>query len=452
MAQRLAKGERDGQLHRHLDSWNDDSKGLPHNQAHSIDRTHIKSWTDEGRDAHLQHRRDRMAEKERSHEKAIQANFSSRCNRCNLTIVEGADIWWDKTTRKVRCRGTSCDTGPRSGDEPTPADKTPKPRTDGKATKSQIERFKEQVTKATDASLLAMSRAAEAEGRAAAAEMEVAEARKEIDKARRIEVVRTDPKTGTKRVRKLGPQHEQFPKLLRLLQAGVNVAMVGPAGTGKTRAPREAAKALRLKFYSTSLGPMTSKSDLLGFINGAGRYVTSMMREVYEKGGVMLLDEMDTANAAGLTVCNAMLDSIESGFADKMIERHPECHFVAAMNTFGRGADAQFVGRAQLDAATLNRWYYLAWNTDWDLTLALVKNKKVVARVQALAESAEKQRVRVQIGMRTAQFVQASLDGGDTMEEAEDGNVWTAMKPDDKQKVLAGLSSTAYTEEPPKWA
>ena len=74
--------------------------------------------------------------------------------------------------------------------------------------------------------------------------------------ARRIEIVQGGE------VRPLaGRAHFKFELLLKAAAAGLNVALVGPAGSGKTVSAAKVAKALDLEFAATSFGPMTSKAD-----------------------------------------------------------------------------------------------------------------------------------------------------------------------------------------------
>lgn len=173
----------------------------------------------------------------------------------------------------------------------------------------------------------------------------------------------------------IGLQHYLFPVLLKIVHAGCNAYLPGPAGSGKTRGCREVAKALKLPFYFVSVCEETSASALLGYMDAQGRYVRSALRNAFENGGVFLLDEMDAGNANTLTVINA-ITSTEVGetaaFPDGMIERHRDFRFVAAGNTFGTGASFHYVGRNRLDAATLDRMAYLRWPVDESLEAALV--------------------------------------------------------------------------------
>jgi len=378
----------------------------------------------------------------------MPAKYAGRCRRCDKDFAVGDMIQYHPKLKTKCPPGTACDAGAYD-DEGSEYDEDAdaQPRTSTKADKEDFEHFSTQMEAMQEQVQEAKDQAAKAEERADDAANAARDAEDRVEKARRIEVVKTLP-SGAKKVKKLGPQHANFPLLLSLVQAGVNVAMIGDAGSGKTHAPLEIAKALGLELYTVPLGPMTSKSDMIGFISGMGKYVFSLACRGYEQGGVILLDEMDASNPAGLTIMNGMLDAIRAGFADKMRDRHPDCHFVAAMNTHGKGADTEYVGRAQLDLATLSRWYKIEWNTDWELTRALVPDKKWVDRLQALSKSAQRQGIKgTIIGMRTARLGYAAMTkAGKTMEEAEEGLIWFGMKPDDKQKILAGLPQEPAVE------
>ncbi len=142
----------------------------------------------------------------------------------------------------------------------------------------------------------------------------------------------------------IGRQHERFPLLLQVLACGLNVLLVGPAGTGKTTAARKAAEALGLGFSCLSVGPQTSKSDLLGFVDAGGTYRESLFVQAYRDGGVFLLDEIDAGNAGVLTVLNAALAGDVMATPVGMVARSPRFLTVAGANTYGQGASRQYVG------------------------------------------------------------------------------------------------------------
>jgi len=175
----------------------------------------------------------------------------------------------------------------------------------------------------------------------------------------RIEVVQLD---GT--VNPVGVQHTHFDALLRIVACRLCAWLVGPAGSGKTSAARAVADALTLPYYAASVGPQTSQSQLLGYYDANGAYVTTQLRQAYEHGGVFLLDEVDAGSAAVLVVINALLANGEAAFPDRVVERHPDFVLLAGANTIGQGADRQYVGRQQADAATLDRFVALPWDYD----------------------------------------------------------------------------------------
>jgi MoxR-like ATPase len=150
--------------------------------------------------------------------------------------------------------------------------------------------------------------------------------------------------------------HSALPEIVAILAAGLNVFMVGPAGSGKSTIAHQAADALGIAFYALSLGPTTPTSKLFGYMDAQGNYVRTPFREAYENGGVILLDELDNGHPGLVAEINQATANGYCAFADGMIKRHEDCRIVATGNTFGRGPDRLFVGRNILDAATLDRF------------------------------------------------------------------------------------------------
>jgi hypothetical protein len=162
----------------------------------------------------------------------------------------------------------------------------------------------------------------------------------------------------------VGVQHASFEALLRIVATRKNVWLFGPAGSGKTSAAHAVSKALGLPFFAKSVGPQTSEASLLGYHDANGNVVRTQLREAYENGGVFLLDEIDSANPAVLVVINALLANGHASFPDCVVEKHADFVLLAGANTIGQGADRQYVGRQQIDAATLDRFVYVQWDYD----------------------------------------------------------------------------------------
>ena len=159
-------------------------------------------------------------------------------------------------------------------------------------------------------------------------------------------------------------QHAYFEALLRIVKARRNSWLCGPAGSGKTTSAHEVATLLGLRFFAKSVGPQVTESSLLGYQDANGKTVRTQLREAFENGGVFLLDEVDAASPAVLVVINALLANGVASFPDAVVEKHPDFVLIAGANTIGLGADRQYVGRQQIDAATLDRFVLLDWPYD----------------------------------------------------------------------------------------
>lgn len=238
--------------------------------------------------------------------------------------------------------------------------------------------------------------------------------------ARVIEV-----KSGKKTKPVNGVVHANFETLLKAVNASLPVMMVGPAGTGKTHSAEATAKALDLDFYSISVGSQTSKSDLIGYMSATGDYIPTAFRRAYEGGGVFLLDEADAGNSNVLILLNAALSNGYMSFPDKMVQAHEDFRLIASANTYGTGASRQYVGRNQLDAATIDRFTTIEWPIDERVEAMLAgttaEGKKWLNVVRAVRRRAlDELDLRVVISPRAVQRGVALLNAGVKFQEVLD--------------------------------
>lgn len=192
----------------------------------------------------------------------------------------------------------------------------------------------------------------------------------------------------------VGKTHFLFEKVLKAVNARVHLYLVGPAGSGKTHLCEQVAEGLGLEFRALSVCAQSSKTDLLGYQNITnGEYITTGFREAYEKGGVYCLDEIDNGNANVISVLNSALANGKCAFPDGMVKMHEDFVLIACANTFGLGADRTYVGRNQLDAATLDRFAMIEFPYDEALELEIAPNKAFTVFVQGVRKELEKERV-----------------------------------------------------------
>jgi len=234
-----------------------------------------------------------------------------------------------------------------------------------------------------------------------------------------------------------GHHHKKLELLIEVANQKLHVFMVGPAGGGKTTAAGQVAEALGLPFYEASMGPATSQWDLLGFRSPQGKYIPGILREPYENGGVLALDELDNSNPSVLTALNSALSNHRATFPDTTIERHPNFICLAAGNTYGRGADRLYVGRNQLDAATLDRFVVIDWDYDEKAEIAWAGTDQLswTQWIQRVRHSAWDHRMRVVISPRASIFGAQLLRAGIHRDVVADLTLWKGMTEDDKERL-----------------
>lgn len=223
-------------------------------------------------------------------------------------------------------------------------------------------------------------------------------------------------------IKEIGRQHERFGVLLDLMARGLHVFLVGPAGSGKTTAIIAAAQALNKKYFVSSMSSQTPESRMYGYNDAQGRYVPGVLFAPYVEGYVLGLDELDNSNPNVLAALNSALSNTTLGFPHGMFERGEGFVCVGAGNTYGMGANRVYVGRQQIDGATLDRFTVLNWPYDemFEMDLALAWLPKMddgaihpqekpirewVARVQGYRHNCDK------LGLRHIISPRASIHG-----------------------------------------
>lgn len=239
---------------------------------------------------------------------------------------------------------------------------------------------------------------------------------------------------------KVGKQHYQFETLLQTIAARVNVLLVGPAGSGKTSAANASAKALNIPFYSISVGMQTTKTEFFGYMDATGKYIKTLFRQAFEHGGVFLLDEMDAGNANVITAINQALANGYCAFPDGMITKHPDFVVVASANTFGTGANREYVGRNQLDAATLDRFAVIEWNYDEALEAELCSNKLWLTYVRTCRKNADKHKIRTVISPRASIMGAQLINQGIKKEAVKNMLIFKGMNETERVKLIEGAS------------
>lgn len=167
-----------------------------------------------------------------------------------------------------------------------------------------------------------------------------------------------------------GLRHKQFEQVLLYVANKIPVMLVGPAGSGKTHLTEQIATSLSVPHYFT--GAISSKYDLIGYMNPMSeKYIESDYYRAFSGGGVFLWDEMDASVPEAFPPFHAGLSNGYSDFPCGKTMRSDDFYPMGACNTFGRGADRVYVGRNQLDGATLDRYAVIEIEYDEELEVQL---------------------------------------------------------------------------------
>ena len=198
-----------------------------------------------------------------------------------------------------------------------------------------------------------------------------------------------------------------------------NISMTGAMGSGKSVAVKQCADALGLSYRYTGMSEM--KSDVLGSVHPISKeYMPSEFVKAYTEGGVWVAEEMDGWSPRACLALNVPLaNGILTTPDGETHKRHPDCIIIACMNTYGRGATTEYVGRNKLDAAFLDRFSpRLDWEYDADLERAVADHDEVVEAVQLCRLNAENNRMKVIISPRSSINCADMVRAGYSLREA----------------------------------
>ncbi len=232
------------------------------------------------------------------------------------------------------------------------------------------------------------------------------------------------------------------------------VLLVGPAGCGKSYLGEQVAQALDLPLYQQGLSGGIAESAFFGKLvprgeTGSFEFLSTPFLQAYENGGVFLLDELDAGDE---NVILALNNAIANGHApvpnraeNPVAKRHKDFFLLANANTFGKGADRVYVGRNQLDGATLDRFQMGTFDMDYDrdLEATLCPDAALRDAWETIRKNVEKNRIRRVVSTRAlvdAYDMRAGLNK--TVKQCVE-QLTTGWTQDEKRK--AGVAETSAT-------
>jgi len=233
-----------------------------------------------------------------------------------------------------------------------------------------------------------------------------------------------------------GIQHYATQTALKIVALNHPLMMVGPAGSGKTTIGETIAQLLNLPFYITNA--IGDTFELSGFMDGNGIYHGTPFRTAFEFGGVWLADEIDAWSANALLAANSALANGYAAFPDQSrpVNRHPNFRMIATANTFGTGADRVYIGRNELDAASLDRFATMEIDYDLQLERHLCNGREDwLDYVWQVRKSVQAKKIRHVVSTRAISMGSAALNAGLTRGDVENLYLFKGMSEVDKGKV-----------------
>lgn len=245
------------------------------------------------------------------------------------------------------------------------------------------------------------------------------------------------------------PPHKNFPLLCKMLPH-MAAFLPGPAGSGKSYGAEMFGDLMKIKNYYLQCVNTTTKQDLMGYMLPNGTYISPFgFYEAIKFGGMFTVDEADAGNPNILLAINDVTNKLLDGAAKvnrrinfpngESVPIHKDFYMLCTANTWGQGADAQYVGRNKLDASTLSRFGFLEWDYDEAVEAKLVHHEKVRKQLWDIRKAyrsipGEQLVVSTRHGVIASKLV---THCGVTVDKAFEMTVWAGVSPDVKSRVLA---------------
>lgn len=236
-----------------------------------------------------------------------------------------------------------------------------------------------------------------------------------------------------------GFHHECFEDILVQTQLDEPIMLIGPAGSGKNVAISQVADALGLKMYYTNNA--SNEFKLTGFIDAGGNYHETEFYKAFKNGGLFFLDEIDNSDSSALIVINSALANGYMAFPHETIDRHENFRIVAAANTWGKGADLQYVGRNALDAASLDRFDNIFFDYDKKLEECLYSNEEVLKFMWTFRDAVLKAKIPHVVSTRGIGKVYKKEINGIAVSKTLTSNVVKGLSQDDVNTIIGNMNN-----------
>lgn len=235
--------------------------------------------------------------------------------------------------------------------------------------------------------------------------------------------------------------HEKFDTVMKFVANNEPVFLTGPAGSGKNVICKQVAEALGIPFYFSNA--VTQEYKITGFTDAMGAFHETQFYKAFKHGGLFMLDEIDASISEVLVILNAAIANRYFDFPAPIgyVEAHKDFRVVAAGNTFGLGADYEYVGRNQLDMASLDRFAMVEIDYSEAIEMRVTgNNRELVKFAREFRESARKNGVKCLFSYRSLSRI-SKMEEVLGIEEALKTCLVKSLQKDDIQMILGDINT-----------
>lgn len=204
--------------------------------------------------------------------------------------------------------------------------------------------------------------------------------------------------------------HEKFDRIFKWINAGKNVYLYGPAGTGKSHIARQLADILfegRFHFNNA----IQTVFDIIGFEDGNGNYHETEFFRAWRDGGIYLLDEMDASVSEALIALNSALAQGEYVFPHiGRVKKHKDFRCIAGGNTNANGADEQYNARTQIDASTMDRFKFIQIGYSPAIEESLTDDSALLEFIREVRHTADHNEIKLLVTYRAIEDINIFKD------------------------------------------
>lgn len=144
-----------------------------------------------------------------------------------------------------------------------------------------------------------------------------------------------------------------------------------------------------------------------------------------------------------MVVINTAIANGYFDFPNGKIEAHENFRIVACANTYGLGGNDVYVGRNQLDGASLDRFAVIYFDYDPTLEKSLVINQDWAEFIQVLRARISQRQIKHIVSMRATIYGDRLIQAGASINTILMQVVFKNLQPDDLKSIGTLANSTA---------